>query len=249
MNKKGKNRVSIEFVTHKSANGFLKNSILVKENLKAYIPASLASCKGARGIDTNLSMEELMCYAESPQPIFKARRMKKRIVEGNESKLVDPEDVLITFRRTRLPISIRTYNVESKIDLYIPAPMQCYNCLRCGHLANQCREKMRCAKCTEEHKTEECSQNPLCVFCEKNHAATDRRCEEYLRQKEIKITMVLENISYFEARKKHPKNASNKDDGNSNMNNRNLFSKYNHPQEFPRFKTYVSETVDISQRS
>lgn len=44
--KKGNNRVAIEFTVHNYANEFLSNNILRSENLKAYIPASLAFCKG-----------------------------------------------------------------------------------------------------------------------------------------------------------------------------------------------------------
>ena len=130
--KKGKNRLSLEFTTTGGANGFLKNDILKNENLRAYIPGSLASCKGIiRGIDVEITMEEFIREAESTIPIIGARRIRKKI--NNDQGLTnfeDTEDIVVTFKGTSFPSYVRIYFLESNVRLYIPLPTICLNCIR-----------------------------------------------------------------------------------------------------------------------
>lgn len=78
---------------------------------------------------------------------------------------------------------------------------------RFGHTKNLCRSKPRCAKCGDNHTTEECSIEDIhyrCLFCSGNHLATNKSCPENTRQRNIKIEMAEKSISYLEASKSFP---------------------------------------------
>nr|CAH7736488.1 unnamed protein product [Callosobruchus chinensis] len=81
--------------------------------------------------------------------------------------------------------------------------------MRYGHLGKQCRSKPRCAKCFEEHSTSTCNHipdDPKCFHCEGNHYTFEmRKCDEFLRQQNIKSLMATTNISYKDAEKSVPK--------------------------------------------
>ena len=211
INRKGRNRISVEFTTAVGANSFIKNKIIKEEGLKAYIPAALATCRGiVRGIFQGISMEEFKKEAQSEVEIIDAKRMKKRETSDNgDVNYVDSEDIIITFKGTNYPSIVRIYYFEAKVSMYVPSPMQCTNCLRYGHLAKQCRGKARCPRCGDHEKTK-CTvpQTDIsCIYCNDPHEATNKKlCKEFNRQKNIRKTMVFNNLSYYEARKLHPKN-------------------------------------------
>ena len=243
--KKGKNRVAVDFITVNEANTILESKILKELNVKAYIPISLVTCKGiARGIHTSVDTKEFVDEAESLIKIIEARRIKKRSknAEGLE-ELVDTEDMVVTFRGTTLPKYIKIHLFETKIQLYIPQPMQCKNCLRYGHSGNQCRGRKRCSRCGEEHEHDACTNEISCVFCKTNHVATSKTCDEFIRQKNIKRLMAENNISYFEARKLMPKNPTTE-----SPNNRTTDAHSFHPTDFPKLPTRENLTINVSQR-
>nr|CAH7712778.1 unnamed protein product [Callosobruchus chinensis] len=95
------------------------------------------------------------------------------------------------------------------VSNYIQKVILCHNCMRYGHLGKQCRSKPRCAKCFEEHSTSTCNHipdDPKCFHCEGNHYTFEmRKCDEFLRQQNIKSLMATTNISYKDAEKSVPK--------------------------------------------
>lgn len=244
--KKGKNRVAVDFITANEANTILESQILKELDVKAYIPISMVTCKGiARGIHTSVDSKEFVDEAESLIKIIEARRIKKRSknAEGQE-EMVDTEDMVITFRGTTLPKYIKIHLFETKIQLYIPQPMQCKNCLRYGHSGNQCRGKKRCFKCGDEHEPDTCKNEISCIFCKTDHMATSKTCDEYIRQKNIKRLMAVNNISYFEARKLMPKYPN----ANDTTINRTADAHSYHPTDFPKLPTRENLTINVSQR-
>lgn len=69
----------------------------------------------------------------------------------------------------------RTWNLS---DTYL----RCRNCLRTGHPENQCRHKISCAKCGEEHETSACTTftNEHCFLCSKLHNQKGQEAEHML---------------------------------------------------------------------
>lgn len=94
-----------------------------------------------------------------------------------------------------------------KVDLYIFPTVQCYNCCRFGHTRAQCRSKPHCFKCGEDHTADTCNVDEYeasCFLCGGSHFATSKSCPEFSRQKNIKVSMAQNAISYLEAAKLHP---------------------------------------------
>lgn len=113
----------------------------------------------------------------------------------------------MTFEGKTIPRYVSIDLHEVRVDVYIPPVVQCFKCLRYGHSQKQCRGKLRCPNCSEEHDKVNChSPVPKCIYCKEEHISTSKNCPEFLRQKQIKELMVAENISYYDARKKVPKN-------------------------------------------
>ncbi|KAL3287762.1 hypothetical protein HHI36_002226 [Cryptolaemus montrouzieri] len=77
--------------------------------------------------------------------------------------------------------------------------IQCYKCLRYGHTASQCGRDKRCRNCGKGHEEDECESEIKCIYCEAGHAAVERICQEYQRQKKIKVGMAVQKITYYEA--------------------------------------------------
>ena len=63
----------------------------------------------------------------------------------------------------------------------IKQPTRCFNCNKFGHTASFCKSKTCCAKCSEQHKTNECtSNNKKCCNCNMEHPAFDKNCQVFL---------------------------------------------------------------------
>jgi hypothetical protein len=74
---------------------------------------------------------------------------------------------------------------------------KCYNCNGFYHKSDECKSKIACPKCGEEHKEKDCkSESFACVNCKNaneklgmklntNHPAWDKKCEVYKRKMDV----------------------------------------------------------------
>lgn len=107
----------------------------------------------------------------------------------------------------------------------------------------QCKGKVSCKYCGENHDQEACElkNNPNCIMCGGEHNAMERnKCDEYNNQKSIKETMVVENISYNEAKEKH-KNSYATVAKNKVVGSRYTVTKKSKPNEYIPRKNVLSE--------
>lgn len=246
--RKGKNRLGIEFKKYTSANEFLCHDVVKRNNWKVNIPVSLVTAKGiVRGIEKSISMDELIKETVTERNILAARRLNKKVQTELGIEYVPSETVVITFQGKILPKYIKLHYCRRKVEVYISPVMQCRNCWRYGHINKQCRSKIRCPKCAEEHEEKNCPQEKItCIFCQSEHKTYDRDCPEYIRQKNIKEYMVFENKSYYEARQCFPKSKYNKE--NIEVENETQFKRKS--QDFPEMRTSHDQRqiIEINQR-
>uniref|UniRef100_V5I8C7 CCHC-type domain-containing protein n=1 Tax=Anoplophora glabripennis TaxID=217634 RepID=V5I8C7_ANOGL len=211
INKKGKNRISVEFKNFNIANNFLNNEILISKGYELFIPINNVACRGVvRFVDKSITDEELKVYSRCKNPnikILNAKRLNRKVTENNVTNFIPTGTVCFTFSGKNLPKEVAVYNLNMKIEPYISPVIQCYNCLRYGHTKMQCKGKSRCIRCGRSHEEEGNCPFPIkCVHCKSaEHLATDRTCPEFSRQKQIKETMALENLSYYDAQLKFSK--------------------------------------------
>nr|CAI5851368.1 unnamed protein product [Callosobruchus analis] len=118
--KKGKNRVGIEFYSLKSANTFIDSNFLKSENLHAFIPNSLVTSRGVvRGMPEDMSVEEIIQSAKSPQKVVHTRRINRRVVnEDNTIQYAKTGTVILTFERKKIPkhVDINYYRIKVHIS-------------------------------------------------------------------------------------------------------------------------------------
>ncbi|MBW0516186.1 hypothetical protein O181_055901 [Austropuccinia psidii MF-1] len=79
-------------------------------------------------------------------PFLKDRDLAERISKGD-----------LAYRMTHLrPVA------------FTPGPPQCFNCLKIGHIAHDCKNEALCANCGRKHNTRDCKtekSDSLCVRC------------------------------------------------------------------------------------
>lgn len=216
INKKGKNRISVEFKNFNNANNFLNNEILINKGYELFIPVNNIACRGVvRYVDKSITDEELIAYSKCKNlniKILNAKRLNRKQIENNVIKYIPTGSVCFTFSGKNLPKEVAIYNLNMKTEPYISPVIQCFNCLRYGHTRAQCKGKSRCNRCGRGHEEEgDCLLPIKCVHCNSTeHISTSKTCLEFSRQKQIKEIMALDNISYFDAQQRIPKSNDNR---------------------------------------
>ncbi len=66
--------------------------------------------------------------------------------------------VMINFDQEKLPEKVYIGFMCNDVRLYIPPPLRCFKCQRCGHIAAVCKGKQRCGKCGGDHEYGKCQE-------------------------------------------------------------------------------------------
>lgn len=151
------------------------------------------------GIPLNVNMKELV---ENLRMKNRSVKSAVRMTRGVEK--VETESVLVEFETKEVPKEVYYGFMRYSIREYVPKPMRCYNCQEFGHMANVCKGKRRCARCSGDHEYGKCGEEvrPKCCNCGGNHSMAFWGCE--VMKKEVKVQQIKlkENISYVEAVKR-----------------------------------------------
>lgn len=209
-----KYRIKVIIKSYENANCIIRSTIWEAKNLIAFVPNFSISRPGVvRDIDVALNEEDIIYYAESEQQILKARRISKK--DRNTQNRIRTPVVILTFRGQTLPREIRILGVNCKVEAFIQKVVQCFSCLRYGHIAENCISERRCERCGQKHEYsfENCLAPFYCVHCGNNHKSTDsENCSEYAIQTEIKKIMASRNLPFLEAKQVLQKEIENKND-------------------------------------
>lgn len=93
-----------------------------------------------------------------------------------KSVLLDKQRVIINYNRVR-------------IQKYISIN-RCYKCQQFGHVANNCRNPVRCGGCGEVHDTRNCkeSDKECCINCKgERHRSDSKTCPAFLKYKRLRL--------------------------------------------------------------
>lgn len=177
-----------------------RSNILMKESLNklkitSHIPGATSKARGViAGIPTSVTMEEIKENL-SKYGITDAKRLTK----GKEK--TESTSILLSFNKD-LPTRVQMGYMSYMVREYIPPPLRCFKCQRFGHVAGQCRGKIRCAKCGGEHEYGQCGETVLkCCNCGGPHSAAYGGCEKQKEAKEIQKYRVTYKASYADATK------------------------------------------------
>lgn len=204
---KSKARIEINFKNSYEANQILDDPVLDVHDLVAFIPSFRLMRRGIiKGIDEDISEEEILKELESENQVIGVRRLSRRNRDPNrqenDPKWVASKSVVITFLGQDLPEVAFLYKIKLEIEPYMTLPITCYNCFKLGHTSLNCRNKAKCSMCGEIKHQDNCVTNfPTCGNCRGDHISTDKRCPVYRMEYEIKRLMAYENIAMGDARK------------------------------------------------
>lgn len=205
--RKGRNRIGIIFKNFCSANHFV-DRFQNDERYNVFIPYNKTTVKGIiRFVDIEFSEDDLvnnMFINVRGCNILNARRMNRRVKNGNDISYIPTTTVCLTLTGSVLPKEVVIYGLVFAVYPYLLPVIQCYNCYRFGHTKKLCRGKQRCGRCGQTpHPNNGCDIK--CVHCNSGeHIATDRNCPEYSRQKRIKELMSFDNKTFYEANESIP---------------------------------------------
>lgn len=231
----GRNRIKIVLKSRNAANLIISHRVFKDNQLIAYIPQHFTEKRAIiRDVDTFFSEEYLLKNISSDIKVVKVQRMYRNITtEDNKKVRVARQMVIVTFAGLIVPQYVYLNYVRCETEPYVQPVMQCYNCLRFGHTASQCKGKKICQKCAQEHEGN-CEQNiKYCIYCKNNdHNSISRACPAFEKQKNIKKAMAQHNLSFKEAEKLVNKPSY------SNISQQNKFAPLiNSSHEFPPLRS------------
>lgn len=210
----GRNRIKVEFSDYIAANRLVRSIQLFKHSLEAYIPKFHIYRKGVvRGVSQDLSEGYLKCNIKpcehnsfTVDEVKRITRKTGKIGEDGEEIRQPTQSIIVSFKSSTLPKYIIINKVRCEVECYVQRVLICYRCYRYGHIGKQCKASPRCIKCGENHASDSCDMSIKCLHCGGGHYATQlSECPEFQRQKRIKNTMSVNNMSYSEAAKSIPK--------------------------------------------
>ena len=209
INSVGRNRVKVIFRTFPAANKFLDSKILLEKGIDAYIPTFLIRRIGVvRNVDLSLTDADIVSMLNSDQSynvmVLSVKRFTRKVSNNGETPIYkNTGTVMVTFKGQKLPSSVTLCRVKCSVEPYVQRVVQCYNCLRYGHVSKQCKSKIRCNRCGGEHGADSCNSLTTisCIHCKGEHISiSHQNCPEFTKQKAIKTLMAHQNISYREAK-------------------------------------------------
>lgn len=206
----GKNRVRVQLHSLKDANDLVNNTLLEKENLKAFIPNHILEAKGIlRGVDTYFDNEYILANIKSSSRIISVNRLEKNIIKDGNTIRVKKQSVIVVFEGNILANEVRIDSVNFPVERFYGRPTQCYKCLRFGHISKQCRSKVKlCISCGEEideNIQHVCTAENFCVHCQvrNSHKSTSNICPYFKKQQKIRSIMIDNSLTFKEAEKIH----------------------------------------------
>jgi hypothetical protein len=73
--------------------------------------------------------------------------------------------VKLYFNVPELPVRVSLGFRMYKTKLFIPRPIQCFNCQQFGHMQSDCSKPRVCFKCGQQHENKQCTvDKPKCVL-------------------------------------------------------------------------------------
>lgn len=203
----GFNRIKVYVKNIKDANYLVKNEQLKSENLRAFIPNHLLIRKAIiRHVDIYFDEEYLFKNIVSPYSILEIKRIKRRVEVDGKISYVDTQSVVLSFEGNILPNTVKINSVLVEVEPFVQRVVQCFKCLRYGHVAKQCRSTNSicnyCGKTRDENHT--CnSEDKFCLHCKSyGHPTISKDCPVFKNQLKIKQYMASSNVTFSEAKKR-----------------------------------------------
>lgn len=232
----GINRIKVWMRTLLDANKLVENKKLKEENLIAYIPNNLLTRKAiVKQVDTIFNEEYLFNNIICNGTLLEVKRLKRKVLIDGEPVLIPKQMILLTFEGNILPSHIVINSVRCPVEPYVQKVIQCFKCLRFGHVANQCKNtKTLCTNCSKDMEDQHQCRDPqdsFCIYCKtQNHKSTSKNCPTFIKQMNIKKQMAYNNSTYLETK-------NNRHGAYSTVVSNNRYQILENLEEFPPLPT------------
>lgn len=150
-------------------------------------------------MDAEATHYELIGIMVVSDNVLGVERIRRKIVNKSDKTVTECATHVIGMTREGncVPREIQIYDgiTSLKVRPYVENVLQCFGCYKFGHLAKYYRAKPFCCiatvciACGEEFHGK-CDKPWRCVNCGDGHKPTDKRCEVFKFNQEIKRTMV-----------------------------------------------------------
>ena len=136
--------------------------------------------------------------------VSKVTRITSRAT-GQPTKLIrvitDSNNHVCAAQKHGVKIGWQLYRCEASREP--PHVRQCFKCQQFGHSAKECRNAIRCLRCSQEHSVKECTvqkENAKCSNCGGAHATVYRGCPAY-QQKLTEVSRKINENKYSDVAK------------------------------------------------
>lgn len=153
-----------------------------------------------RGMELDISDEDLKSNLSSSAEIISVKRLNKRCSDDPEGNGWTPsETIRLGFKGPSLPPYVYIYSLRIPVERFVFPVTQCANCWKFGHLKISCPSKQPvCPKCSQKHHN--CTATSFtCVNCSGDHMALDKACPIFKKEKKIRDIMSQFNCTYRKA--------------------------------------------------
>jgi len=184
----------VEVVKASHSNNLLNTTSFFGHPCKCFAHNSLNTSRGVircpdlAGVSETEIVDEL-----KTQHVTGARRIKIK----RNGQYIQTNTIILTFGIPFLPSFLNIGYLRTKVSIYIPNPLQCYNCFKFGHNEKNCKVAEICPKCNTngyEHNEADCSKPLSCVNSSEPHSARSRDCKAWKIEKEV--ARQIANLSF-----------------------------------------------------
>jgi hypothetical protein len=191
----------IETVSDKQTANLLKLTSIGPVNVQVEPHRQLNVSQGVISCWDLLNVAEEEIKAElADQHVIEVRRIKSK----KSGTLQPTPSLIITFSLPTLPTCVKAAFYNLPVRPYIPSPLRCFKCQHYGHTSTSCKATSAvCPNCgTSSHGTDPCKLKSHCVNCKGDHTAWSRDCPTFKEEKRIRELMVIEKISFTDAKRR-----------------------------------------------
>lgn len=143
---------------------------------------TLNTCKGVVVCSDLLNCsEEEIARELASQGVIACRRLTMR----RDGQIIPSASHVLTFNRSTLPEKIKAGIHRLSVRLFVPQPMQCFQCLRFGHTASRCARIKACQCGKPFHSDDPCIDPIKCINCSGQHSTRSRDCPIYKQEAAI----------------------------------------------------------------